>query len=205
MASNQYVNKVIFGGDVIMDISSDTVAANKLLSGFTAHDKTGAPIVGECTFDSDTTDADAVADEILAGKYAYVNKNKIQGAMVNQGEKHYTLASRDTEVSIPQGYHDGAGGIGLAAADKSALVAANVRQGVTVLGVTGTMSNMEGVKATSASITPYTTAQTVVPTDLGNFNSISQITVAAIAKTETDNVAGGKTVTIGTVAPVPEA
>ena len=36
MASNQYVNKVIFGGDVIMDISSDTVAANKLLSGFTA-------------------------------------------------------------------------------------------------------------------------------------------------------------------------
>ena len=46
MASNQYVNKVIFGGDVIMDISSDTVAANKLLSGITAHDKTGAPITG---------------------------------------------------------------------------------------------------------------------------------------------------------------
>ena len=125
--------------------------------------------------------------------------------MVNQGEKHYTLASRDAEVSIPQGYHDGAGGIGLAAADKSALVAANVRQGITVLGVTGTMSNMEGVKATSASITPYTTAQTIVPTDLGNFNSITQISVSAIAKTETDNLAGGKTVTIGTVAPVTQA
>lgn len=201
MASNQYVNKVIFGGDVVMDISSDTVAANKLLSGITAHDKTGAPITGECTYDSDTTDADATTDEILAGKYAYVNKAKLTGTMTNQGEKHYTLSTRDTEVSIPQGYHDGSGGIGLSSADKTALVAANVRQGVTILGVEGIMSNMEGVKATSASITPYTTSQTIVPTDLGDYNSITQISIAAIAKTETDNAAGGKTVTIGTVAP----
>ena len=121
--------------------------------------------------------------------------------MTNQGEKHYTLSTRDTEVSIPQGYHDGSGGIGLSSADKTALVAANVRQGVTILGVEGIMSNMEGVKATSASITPYTTSQTIVPTDLGDYNSITQISIAAIAKTETDNAAGGKTVTIGTVAP----
>lgn len=201
MASNQYVNKVIFGGDVIMDISSDTVAANKLLSGITAHDKSGAPITGECTYDSDTTDADATTDEILSGKYAYVNKAKIQGTMTNQGEKHYTLSARDSEVSIPAGYHDGSGGIGLASADKAALIAGNLRQGVTVLGVEGTMSNMEGVKATSASVTPYTTSQTIVPTDLGDYNSITQISIAAIAKTEVDNQAGGKTVTIGTVAP----
>ena len=201
MANNTYVNKVIFGGDVIMDISADTIAANKLLSGYTAHDKSGAPITGECTFDSDTTDADATTDEILAGKYAYVNKTKLTGSMTNQGEKHYTLSARDTEVSIPQGYHDGSGGIGLSSADKAALVAGNIRDGVTVLGVQGTMSSTEGVLATSASITPYTTSQTIVPSDLGNYNSITQVTVAAITKTETDNAAGGKTVTIGTVAP----
>ena len=201
MASNQYVNKVIFGSDVIMDISSDTVAANKLLYGFTAHDKTGAPITGECTYDSDTTDADATTDEILAGKYAYVNKAKLTGTMTNQGEKHYTLSARDTEVSIPQGYHDGSGGIGLSSADKAALIAANIRDGVTVLGVEGTMSGTEGVLSTSASITPYTTSQTIVPADLGNYNSITQVTVAAITKTEVDNSAGGKTVTIGAVAP----
>lgn len=201
MASNQYVNKVIFGSDVIMDISSDTVAANKLLYGFTAHDKTGAPITGECTYDSDTTDADATTDEILSGKYAYVNKAKLTGTMTNQGEKHYTLSARDTEVSIPQGYHDGSGGIGLSSADKAALIAANIRDGVTVLGVEGTMSGTEGVLSTSASITPYTTSQTIVPADLGNYNSITQVTVAAITKTEVDNSAGGKTVTIGAVAP----
>ena len=201
MASNQYVNKVIFGSDVIMDISSDTVAANKLLYGFTAHDKSGAPITGECTYDSDTTDADATTDEILAGKYAYVNKAKLTGTMTNQGEKHYTLSARDTEVSIPQGYHDGSGGIGLSSVDKAALIATNIRDGVTVLGVEGTMSGTEGVLSTSASITPYTTSQTIVPADLGNYNSITQVTVAAISKTEVDNPAGGKTVTIGAVAP----
>jgi hypothetical protein len=83
MATNQYVNKVIFGGDVIMDISSDTVAANKLLTGITAHDKSGAPITGECSYDSDTTDANATTDEVLSGKTAYVNKVKISGTMTN--------------------------------------------------------------------------------------------------------------------------
>ena len=57
------------------------------------------------------------------------------------------------------------------------------------------------VKATSASVTPYTTSQTITPADLGDYNSITQINVAAIAYTETDNAAGGVTVTIGTVAP----
>jgi len=63
------------------------------------------------------------------------------------------------------------------------------------------MSGSENISATSASITPYTTAQTIIPSDLGNYNSITQINVAAIAYTPTDNAAGGVTVTIGTVDP----
>ena len=63
------------------------------------------------------------------------------------------------------------------------------------------MSGSEGVNATQASITPYTTSQTITPADLGNYNSISQINVAAIAYSENDNAAGGVTVTIGTVDP----
>ena len=46
MANNQYVNKVIFGNDTLIDLSSDTVAANKMLSETTAHDKSGATITG---------------------------------------------------------------------------------------------------------------------------------------------------------------
>lgn len=47
MANNPYVNKVeLADGNVLIDISQDTVAAGKMMSGVTAHDKTGAPITG---------------------------------------------------------------------------------------------------------------------------------------------------------------
>lgn len=46
MANNQYVNKVIFGDETLIDLSSDTVTANRLMAGLTAHDKTGAIITG---------------------------------------------------------------------------------------------------------------------------------------------------------------
>lgn len=40
------VNKVIYGGSILIDLSEDTVSPDKLLSGFTAHDKTGTQITG---------------------------------------------------------------------------------------------------------------------------------------------------------------
>ena len=46
MANNQYVNKVIFGNDTLIDLSSDTIEASALISGLTAHDKSGAAIIG---------------------------------------------------------------------------------------------------------------------------------------------------------------
>lgn len=46
MADNPYVNKVVAGNDTIIDLTSDTVAADNLVTGFTAHDRSGAPIVG---------------------------------------------------------------------------------------------------------------------------------------------------------------
>ena len=46
MANNPYVNKVIVGNQTIIDLTGDTVAAEKMLSGATAHDASGAPVTG---------------------------------------------------------------------------------------------------------------------------------------------------------------
>ena len=46
MANNQYVNKVVFGDETLIDLSNDTIAANKMISGTTAHDKSGASVTG---------------------------------------------------------------------------------------------------------------------------------------------------------------
>lgn len=140
-----------------------------------------------------------MASEILTSKTAYKNGAKLTGTMPNRGAVSLTITARDTPVSIAQGYHDGSGSVTIA--DKDKLIANNIREGITILGITGTMSGSEGVKATSCDVTPYTTAQTITPADLGDYNSITQVNVAAIAYTETDNQAGGKTVTIGTVDP----
>lgn len=40
------VNKVEYAGKVLLDLTEDTVTADKLISGAIAHDKTGAKIVG---------------------------------------------------------------------------------------------------------------------------------------------------------------
>lgn len=40
------VNKVVINGEAIIDLSADTVTANKLAVGYTAHDKSGAVITG---------------------------------------------------------------------------------------------------------------------------------------------------------------
>ena len=201
MANNTYVNKVVYGGETLINLENDTITRADVLNGKTFHLPDGSTTTGTSTYDADTSDANASADDILSGKTAYKNGTKLTGSMTNQGEKHLTITARDTAVTIPQGYHDGSGDIGLGSTDKAALVSTNIREGVTILGIEGEMSGSEDVAATSATITPYTTSQTIVPSDLGAYNAITSVTVSAIAYTETDNQAGGKTVTIGTVDP----
>ena len=65
---NSNVNKVIYGGRTLIDLTGDTVSPDKLLTGVTAHDKSGAAIEGTCTRDVDSTDATVSEAEILLGK-----------------------------------------------------------------------------------------------------------------------------------------
>lgn len=198
MASNPYINKVVYGNDTLIDLTGDDVAASDVLSGKLFHLPTGEPKAGTCTYDADTSDATATAAEILNTKTAYKNGSKLTGTMPNRGEVTLTIDDKDDEITIPNGYHDGSGKAKLDATEKAKIIPGNIKDGVTVLGVMGTYTG-EGVTAQTKSVTPYTTAQTILP-DSG-YDYLAEVDVAAIAYTETDNAAGGKTVTIGTVAP----
>lgn len=196
--ANEYVNKVIYGGNTLIDLTGDTVTADKILSGFKAHAASGAPITGTCTYDADTSDATATVAEILNGKTAYKNGSKLTGTMPNRGAVTGTISTVDGTYIIQNGYHDGSGTVGISSTEQAKIIASNIREGVEILGVTGTMSGQEDVHAQSKTATPKTTAQTITP-DSG-YNYLSQVTVAAIPYTETDNAAGGKTVTIAAAA-----
>ena len=194
--ADKNISKVVYGGKTLIDLTADTVTADKLLSTYTAHDKSGAPITGTCTFDADTGDATAAVAEILAGKTAYVNGNKLTGTMKNNGAVTGTISKKAEAYSIPIGYHDGSGKVTISSTEQAKIIATNIRAGVSILGVTGTMSGTEGAKAQAKTATPFTSQQTILPDSTGGYNYLTQVTIEPIPYTESDNAAGGTTVTI---------
>jgi hypothetical protein len=193
MANNQYINKVIYGGDTLIDLTADDVAASDVLSGKKFHLPSGAPGTGTCPYDADTSDATAVAAEILATKTAYKNGSKLTGTMPNNGAVAGTISAKAEQYTVPQGYHDGSGKVSISSTEQAKIIAGNIKSGVQILGVTGSYTG-EAISAQSKTATPTTAQQTILP-DTG-YDYLSQVTVAAIPYTETDNTAGGKTVTI---------
>lgn len=193
--ANQYKSKIIYDGNVLIDLTADTITAADLASGKTAHDKSGAPITGTNTFDSDTSDDTAVVAEILAGKTAHARGVALTGTMPNNGAVSGTISTLNGEYTVPIGYHDGSGKVSINATEKTKIVAQNIRQGVTILGVQGTMSGSEDVNAQTKTVTPSASVQAITP-DTG-YNYLAQVTVNAIPYSESDNSAGGVTVTIG--------
>lgn len=196
--ANTYNSKVVLAsGEVLIDLTSDTVDAAHLLEGYTAHGKDGAPITGTNTFDSDTSDDTAAVAEILSGKTAHARGTKLTGTMPNNGAVTGTISTKAGEYTIPQGYHDGSGKVGIAAAEQAKIIASNIREGITILGVAGTMSGSEGVVAQAKTATPTFSQQVITPDTAQGYTHLSQVTVAPITVTYSDNSAGGKTVTIG--------
>lgn len=194
MADNQHANKIVYGNTVLIDLTADTVTADKILASYTAHDASGAIITGTCDFDVNSQDANVKVAEILTGKTAYARGTKLTGTMPNNGSVSLTISKLDDSISIAQGYHDGSGKVSILNTEKAKLIAANIKQGITILGVTGTLEPSSEVKVHSKSATPKTAEQVILP-DTG-YDYLAQVTVAAIPYVETDNSAGGKTVTI---------
>lgn len=143
----KYVSKVIYGGKTLVDLTADTVTADKVLTGFTTHDKSGAPITGTCAFDVDSTDADVTVAEILVGKTAYARGTKLTGTMPNNGSYTDAITDKSAGIMIPQGYHDGSGSIKISDTESAKIIPTNIREGIEILGVTGTMSGTESVQA----------------------------------------------------------
>lgn len=191
------INKVIYGGNILIDLTGDTVTPDKILSGYTAHDKSGASIEGTCNFDVNSNDATAAVAEILKGKTAYARGVKLTGTMTNNGAVSGTINTKAGAYTVPQGYHDGSGTVGISQTEQDKIVAGNIKNGVSILGVTGTYAGDSIEKPQAKIVTPSTSQQVVTPDSSSGYTCLSQVTVNPIPYVESDNSAGGKTVTIG--------
>ena len=122
-------SKIVYGNTVILDLTSDTVAAANLLSGYTAHGRDGEDVVGACTYDADTSDATATTSDILYGETAYVNGVKVTGDMPNRGALSGTIDDVNDAITINAGYYDGSGSVTLDATEKTKIIAGNIKHG----------------------------------------------------------------------------
>lgn len=189
-------NKIVLqSGEVLLDLSNDTVEESSVLKGYVYHDKTGEQKTGSCAYTVDASVATAKASELLEGAKAAVGTEIITGTMPNRGGVSGEISERDGEYVVPQGFHDGSGKVVIAEAERAKLIAGNIKQGVTILGVEGSHSGADAITAHAKEVAPSFVEQTILP-DSG-YDYLSQVKVKAIAVTYADNAAGGQTVTIG--------
>lgn len=189
------VSKVIYGGQTLIDLTADTLTPDKALVGYTYHGADGEAETGTCPYDVDSSGATAAVAEVLTGK-TFAAKGKMNtGTMPNNGAVAGNISTKAGAYTVPLGYHDGSGTVQIAATEQEKLIPANIREGVTVLGILGTMSGSEDSKPQAKTVTPTTSQQTIIPDD--PYNCLSEVTVLAIPYAESDNSAGGTTVTIG--------
>ena len=190
------ISKVVAGGEVLLDLTKDSVEPDKLTAGITAHDKAGNQITGTNTFDVDSSNATAGVAEILAGKTAAVGGQVIEGTMPNNEGKTYTITNADDVINIPIGFHDGSGTVSIAPEELEKLKnPQNIKNGVIIMGQPGEFTGEGEVTAQAKEVTPSFEAQTVLPDE--GVDYLSQVLVKPIPVTRTENAAGGITVTIG--------
>lgn len=129
-------------------------------------------------------DTDAKAEEILIGKKAYVQSEKITGTMPNNGELNYTPTTQ-TQI-IPEGYTTG-GIIGAVSSDiDSNIIPTNIRAGVSVLGIEG---NLEPDKPDQSKTVNPTTQEQVIRADTGY--ELAQVTINPVTSAIDSNITQG--------------
>ena len=87
----------------------------------------------------DTASADVSGADLLTGKTAFGASGAVSGSMANNGGTGGTISTKAGTVTIPAGYTTG-GTVASSSTEQAKIVASNIKSGVTLLGVAGSLA-----------------------------------------------------------------
>jgi len=87
----------------------------------------------------DTSDANITSSDVLTGKTGYGSSGSVSGGMANNGSTSGTISTKAGSVTIPAGYTSG-GSVTIDSTEQSKITAGNIKSGVTILGVSGSLA-----------------------------------------------------------------
>lgn len=93
---------------------------------------------GKATF-YDTADGNITSGDVLTGKTGYSASGSVSGSMANNGSTSGTISTKAGTVTIPAGYTSG-GTVAISSTEQAKVIASNIKSGVTLLGVSGTLA-----------------------------------------------------------------
>lgn len=207
--ANQYVNKVIYNGQTLIDLTDAQVTQDQVLKTATFYLPSGEKVQGTCDFDTNTTLEDGELDlipqsgDLIEGKVAFIQKTRVTGSMPNRGKVTGVISDKEVPYTIQNGYHDGSGTVSIDEESFTNLVKENIRENVTILGITGTMTGSEDTLLQEKTVDaplggPNNSGSnlTVVFDAEAGYTGLSKVIIKKVPYTETPNGLG-LTVTIG--------
>lgn len=87
----------------------------------------------------DTAAADITGADVLTGKTGFGASGSVSGSMANNGSTSGTISTKAGTVTIPAGYTSG-GTVSISSTEQSKIIASNIKSGVTLLGVAGSLA-----------------------------------------------------------------
>lgn len=87
----------------------------------------------------DTASADITSADVLTGKTGYGSSGSVSGSMANNGSTSGTISTKAGTVTVPAGYTTG-GTVAISSTEQAKIIASNIKSGVTLLGVAGSLS-----------------------------------------------------------------